>query len=176
MKQNHALRAFIHAVILALLAFLGAVATAHASREHLYFIGSEEELTKAFEADQKGEIGSIAIDQHFYFGSASKTKARMRALAAHVFELRDRTVYMYGLTLNLTVVESFLNLDKPVWCKEPFYVGKRLNSTMSDKDSPRVCGMMGKTESTTDEHIRVRILYDHYNIETPDLLPGTKPA
>lgn len=65
-------------VVLVCLVIIGAMGAAHASRIDLNFIESEEELTAAFDADTKGEIGSIAINQSFFL--------RVQAKQSHEYE------------------------------------------------------------------------------------------
>ena len=94
-------------VLFAAFALFVTVGLAHAAAP-LTFVANDDELNVALEAAELGTIGSIAISEQFYQGSAKQTKDRIRGLIARTFELGHRAVYIYGSPLDVDLANELL--------------------------------------------------------------------
>ena len=132
--------------------FFAAASIAHAS-DSLNFVANDYELNVALKSAAQGTIGSVAIAEGFYQGSAKRTKDRIRGLIARTFELGNRAVYMYGPSLDISLAEELLDVRTPAVCTAPIFLGK-----LPDEKRPTepvvLCGMMG---DTSEEGMRQRL-------------------
>ena len=121
----------------------------------LSFVASDNELNVALATGERGVIGSVAISQNFYQGSAKRTKDRIRGLMARTFELGDRMVYMYGQPLDVNLTVELLEV-KPACFGPPRFLGKLVRS--KDHKIVQVCDSGGVL---SEEELRKQLIdYD----------------
>ena len=97
------------------------------------FVASPAELYSAMDAAEKGSIGSVAIDQKYYTEGTNKIqKNQIRGLMQTVWELGNRTTYLYGSPLDMELAEELLGVRAMSECRSSVFLGKLVEERKRD--------------------------------------------